>query len=162
MAAGRQGINLWPQARRCDRPVASHIISRHASGLSSVLSPRATLKRLFISMASASNFLVWRSLPQATSGAAGTSIPPCSIALLTPGVKRGIGNGMLAAKFMGGTTSASRRILMIRLVGKTLLHGDVLMWLMKTLLTSGCTNQRGAGHVVETYMLNYFLNTMLN
>ncbi|MGY9761288.1 hypothetical protein ACTM43_21780, partial [Citrobacter freundii] len=30
-------------------------------------------------------------------------------------------------------------------VGKTLLHGDVLMWLMKTLLTSGCTNQRGAG-----------------
>ncbi|TFF54009.1 hypothetical protein EIC82_22560, partial [Enterobacter sp. A11] len=33
-------------------------------------------------------------------------------------------------------------------VGKTLLHGDVLMWLMKTLLTSGCINQRGAGHVV--------------
>ncbi|MCU2760540.1 hypothetical protein N8S07_25475, partial [Enterobacter hormaechei subsp. steigerwaltii] len=32
-------------------------------------------------------------------------------------------------------------------VGKTLLHGDVLMWLMKTLLTSGCTNQRGAGHL---------------
>ncbi|WP_251275232.1 hypothetical protein, partial [Enterobacter hormaechei] len=30
-------------------------------------------------------------------------------------------------------------------IGKTLLHGDVLMWLMKTLLTSGCTNQRGAG-----------------
>ncbi|MHC9355202.1 hypothetical protein, partial [Enterobacter ludwigii] len=30
-------------------------------------------------------------------------------------------------------------------VGKTLLHGDVLMWLMKTLLTSGYTNQRGAG-----------------
>ncbi|MGI4658915.1 DUF6392 family protein, partial [Klebsiella pneumoniae] len=27
-------------------------------------------------------------------------------------------------------------------------HGDVLMWLMKTLLTSGCTNQRGAGHLV--------------
>ncbi|MGS4283570.1 hypothetical protein, partial [Klebsiella pneumoniae] len=34
-------------------------------------------------------------------------------------------------------------------VGKTLLHGDVLMWLMKTLLTSGCTNQRGAGHSAE-------------
>ncbi|WP_237767192.1 hypothetical protein, partial [Enterobacter hormaechei] len=32
--------------------------------------------------------------------------------------------------------------------GKTLLHGDVLMWLMKTLLTSGCTNQRGAGHTL--------------
>ena len=24
------------------------------------------------------------------------------------------------------------------------------MWLMKTLLTSGCTNQRGAGHKVST------------
>ncbi|MCF0853509.1 hypothetical protein L0E61_27190, partial [Klebsiella pneumoniae] len=35
-------------------------------------------------------------------------------------------------------------------VGKTLLHGDVLMWLMKTLLTSGCTNQRGAGHFEST------------
>ncbi|RHW63377.1 hypothetical protein AUM81_06965, partial [Cronobacter sakazakii] len=34
-------------------------------------------------------------------------------------------------------------------VGKTLLHGDVLMWLMKTLLTSGCTNQRGAGHIAR-------------
>ncbi|MGT3369983.1 hypothetical protein, partial [Klebsiella pneumoniae] len=33
--------------------------------------------------------------------------------------------------------------------GKTLLHGDVLMWLMKTLLTSGCTNQRGAGQSEE-------------
>ena len=33
-------------------------------------------------------------------------------------------------------------------VGKTLLHGDVLMWLMKTLLTSGCTNQRGAGQAL--------------
>ncbi|MCK6792247.1 hypothetical protein L8S94_13260, partial [Enterobacter kobei] len=35
-------------------------------------------------------------------------------------------------------------------VGKTLLHGDVLMWLMKTLLTSGCTNQRGAGQETST------------
>ncbi|PQK82379.1 hypothetical protein E2R52_00005, partial [Pantoea ananatis] len=32
-------------------------------------------------------------------------------------------------------------------VGKSLLHGDVLMWLMKTLLTSRCINQRGAGHI---------------
>jgi len=31
-------------------------------------------------------------------------------------------------------------------VGKTLLHGNALIWLMKTLLRSGCTNQRGAGH----------------
>ncbi|WRH23354.1 hypothetical protein GC090_22155 (plasmid) [Pantoea sp. JZ29] len=30
-------------------------------------------------------------------------------------------------------------------VGKTLLHGGVLMWLMKTLLASRCINQRGAG-----------------
>ncbi|AST69276.1 hypothetical protein BFG07_11600 [Kosakonia cowanii] len=30
-------------------------------------------------------------------------------------------------------------------VGKTLLHGVVLMLLMKTLLTSSCVNQRGAG-----------------
>ncbi|WP_336983407.1 MULTISPECIES: hypothetical protein, partial [unclassified Cedecea] len=30
-------------------------------------------------------------------------------------------------------------------VGKTLLHGNVLMWLMKTLLTSRCINQWGAG-----------------
>ncbi|MBY7201065.1 hypothetical protein ABKV34_13265, partial [Enterobacter hormaechei] len=35
-------------------------------------------------------------------------------------------------------------------VGKTLLHGDVLMWLMKTLLTSGCTNQRGAGQNISS------------
>ncbi|WP_234015184.1 hypothetical protein, partial [Cronobacter dublinensis] len=35
-------------------------------------------------------------------------------------------------------------------VGKTLLHGDVLMWLMKTLLTSRCINQRGAGHPGST------------
>ncbi|WP_323117028.1 hypothetical protein, partial [Klebsiella quasivariicola] len=37
-------------------------------------------------------------------------------------------------------------------VGKTLLHGDVLMWLMKTLLTSRCINQRGAGqlHLTNT------------
>ena len=34
-------------------------------------------------------------------------------------------------------------------VGKTLLHGDVLMWLMKTLLTSRCINQQGAGQSRE-------------
>ncbi|ROW58554.1 hypothetical protein C3444_26215, partial [Escherichia coli] len=39
-------------------------------------------------------------------------------------------------------------------VGKTLLHGDVLMWLMKTLLTSGCTNQRGAGQHLRSYWQN--------
>ncbi|WP_447882780.1 hypothetical protein, partial [Serratia fonticola] len=30
-------------------------------------------------------------------------------------------------------------------VGKTLLHGHVLMWFMKTLLTLPCINQLGAG-----------------
>ncbi|MBM7228594.1 hypothetical protein JTY90_28735, partial [Klebsiella michiganensis] len=35
-------------------------------------------------------------------------------------------------------------------VGKTLLHGDVLMWLMKTLLTSRCINQRGAGQMLHS------------
>ncbi|WP_338328821.1 hypothetical protein, partial [Pantoea ananatis] len=34
-------------------------------------------------------------------------------------------------------------------VGKSLLHGDVLMWLMKTLLTSRCVNQRGADHTIK-------------
>ncbi|MEA5190848.1 hypothetical protein, partial [Enterobacter hormaechei] len=44
-------------------------------------------------------------------------------------------------------------------VGKTLLHGDVLMWLMKTLLTSRCINQRGAGQepriYIETFLDGY-------
>ncbi|MEP8808289.1 hypothetical protein ABKV34_00005, partial [Enterobacter hormaechei] len=43
-------------------------------------------------------------------------------------------------------------------VGKTLLHGDVLMWLMKTLLTSGCTNQRGAGQPLNTLSAFYSIN----
>ncbi|WP_414456397.1 hypothetical protein, partial [Enterobacter hormaechei] len=45
-------------------------------------------------------------------------------------------------------------------VGKTLLHGDVLMWLMKTLLTSGCTNQRGAGQLPINNIMQrmYYLN----
>ncbi|WP_220226260.1 hypothetical protein, partial [Klebsiella pneumoniae] len=38
-------------------------------------------------------------------------------------------------------------------VGKTLLHGVVLMWLMKTLLTSRCINQRGAGQVAWQHIL---------
>ncbi|WP_415583550.1 hypothetical protein, partial [Klebsiella quasipneumoniae] len=38
-------------------------------------------------------------------------------------------------------------------VGKTLLHGVVLMWLMKTLLTSRCINQRGAGHSTFTLFI---------
>ncbi|MEB7342526.1 hypothetical protein, partial [Enterobacter hormaechei] len=46
-------------------------------------------------------------------------------------------------------------------IGKTLLHGDVLMWLMKTLLTSGCTNQRGAGQGSQ-FVKRDSLFTMLN
>lgn len=29
------------------------------------------------------------------------------------------------------------------------------MWLMKTLLTSGCTNQRGAGHNLKTFLMSF-------
>ncbi|MEB7601804.1 hypothetical protein, partial [Raoultella terrigena] len=46
-------------------------------------------------------------------------------------------------------------------VGKTLLHGDVLMWLMKTLLTSGCINQRGAGQCLFMTELRYH-NLIIN
>ncbi|AXF67003.1 hypothetical protein DVA44_12460 [Leclercia sp. W17] len=66
---------------------------------------------------------------------------------------------MLAAEFTGGYPSFGFAENTDDLfVGKTLLHGDVLMWLMKTLLTSGCTNQRGAGqyevwsHLVYPYL----------
>ena len=53
---------------------------------------------------------------------------------------------MLAAEFTGGYPSFGFAENTDDLfIGKTLLHGDVLMWLMKILLTSGCTNQRGAG-----------------
>ena len=45
---------------------------------------------------------------------------------------------MLAAEFTGGYPSFGFAENTDDLfVGKTLLHGDVLMWLMKTLLTSG-------------------------
>ena len=55
---------------------------------------------------------------------------------------------MLAAEFTGGYSGFGlAENTDDLLVGKTLLHGDVLMWLMKTLLISGCTNQRGAGHL---------------
>ncbi|MGK0955140.1 hypothetical protein ACRE6W_23080, partial [Klebsiella pneumoniae] len=43
-------------------------------------------------------------------------------------------------------------------------HGDVLMWLMKTLLTSRCINQRGAGHVglnCSLVELDNFLRSIL-
>lgn len=40
-------------------------------------------------------------------------------------------------------------------VGKTLLHVDVLMCLMKTLLTSRCVNQRGVGQSTWVVMSKY-------
>ncbi|ARE49817.1 hypothetical protein B6N50_08945 [Escherichia coli C] len=64
---------------------------------------------------------------------------------------------MLAAEFTGGYPSFGFAENTDDLfVGKTLLHGDVLMWLMKTLLTSGCTNQRGAGQsrAYKPYLLH--------
>jgi hypothetical protein len=62
--------------------------------------------------------------------------------LLTPGVKGGVGNGMLAANSRARNPGFSLAEDTDDLfVGKTLLHGNVLMWLMKTLLTSMCINQ---------------------
>ena len=62
------------------------------------------------------------------------------------GVEGGVGNGVLTAELtcrnLGFGLAENTDDLFI---GKTLLHGDVLMWLMKTLLTSRCVNQRGAG-----------------
>jgi mannose-6-phosphate isomerase len=86
-------------------------------------------------MASASSFLSLAFFPQATSGAnSGTAIPPYFLRQ----VKRGIGNGMLAAEFTGGYPSFGFAENTDDLfVGKTLLHGDVLMWLMKNITTSG-------------------------
>ena len=62
---------------------------------------------------------------------------------------------MLAAEFTGGYPIFGFAENTDDLfVGKTLLHGDVLMWLMKTLLTSRCINQRGAGHFLRDSTLN--------
>lgn len=75
---------------------------------------------------------------------------------------------MLASEFTGGypsfTISENNEDL---LVGKTLLHENVIMWLMKTLLTLGCTNQRGAGHerfnrTYRTEILDFYLFRTLN
>ena len=45
-------------------------------------------------------------------------------------------------------------------VGKTLLHGDVPTLLMKTLLTSWCVNQRGAGQILSYAMILAAFNRM--
>ena len=45
-------------------------------------------------------------------------------------------------------------------VRKTLLHGDVPTLLMKTLLTSRCGNQRGAGQILSYAMILAAFNRM--
>ena len=65
--------------------------------------------------------------------------------LLAPRVKSGVANGVLTAEFTGRNPGFSLMENTDDLfVGKMLLHGDVLMWLMKKLLTSWCVNQRGS------------------
>lgn len=69
--------------------------------------------------------------------------------VLAPDVKGGVGNGVLAAELTGRNPGFSLTEDTDDLfVGKTLLHGDVLMCLMKTLLTSRCINQWGAGQQI--------------
>ena len=46
-------------------------------------------------------------------------------------------------------------------VGKTLLHGDALMWLMKTLLISWCINQRGAGQISKSVCIGANLRILV-
>ncbi|KQN60874.1 hypothetical protein ASE99_08510 [Serratia sp. Leaf51] len=61
--------------------------------------------------------------------------------LLTPCVKRGVGNGVFSAEFTGGDSRFSlAENTDDLLAGKTLLQEDVFMELMKTLLTSGCAH----------------------
>ena len=53
--------------------------------------------------------------------------------LLTPCVKLGIGNGVLTVELTGKNSGFGLAENTDDLfVGKTLLHGDVLMWIMKT------------------------------
>ena len=61
--------------------------------------------------------------------------------------KGGIGNGMFTAELTDRNPGFSFAEDTDDLfVGKTLLHGNVFIWLMKTLLTSWCINQRGGDH----------------
>jgi hypothetical protein len=63
--------------------------------------------------------------------------------LLAPGVKGGVRNGVLTAEFTGRNPGFSLAENTDDLfVGKTLLRGGVLMWFMKTSLTSQCVDQR--------------------
>ena len=125
-----------------------------ASCLSSVLSPQNHLKRLLIQHGFGKQLfepgvLFLKRLQALNLGHRHTAI------LLTPGVKGGVGNGVLTADLTGRTTGFSlAEDTDVLFVGKTLLHGDVLMWLMKTLLISRCINQRGAGHALSSYAVS--------
>ncbi|RNA72344.1 hypothetical protein EBO33_22775 [[Curtobacterium] plantarum] len=60
---------------------------------------------------------------------------------LTPGVEGGVGNGELTAELTGSNPGFSFA------ENTEYFHGDVLMWPVKTLLTSRCVNQLEAGHL---------------
>ena len=117
-----------------------------ASGLSSVLSPQSHLKCLLIQHGFGrqlleSGVLFLKGLQALNFGHLNTAI------LFTLGLKGDVGNGVLVAELLGRNAAFSLAEDADDLfVGKALLHRDVLMWLMKTLLTSRCINQRGAGH----------------
>lgn len=128
-----------------DRSHHTSIPRLPASGLSSVLSPQGHLKCLLIQHGFGkqlleSGVLFLKRLQALNLGHLRTAI------LLMPGIIGGVGNGVLAAELTGRNPCFSFAEDTDDLfVGKTLLHGDVLMWLMKTLLTSRCINQWGAG-----------------
>lgn len=107
--------------------------------------PRATWSASLSSMASASSFLrrAFSSSSDLSRFTSGTSMPPNFLRR----VESGTGNGVLTTELLGrnpGFCFAENTVDLF--VGKTRLHGDVLTLLMKTLLTSECVNQRGAGH----------------
>jgi hypothetical protein len=68
----------------------------------------------------------------------------------------GVGNGLLTAERAHGQKPGFglAEDTDDLFVGKTLLHGDVLMWYMKTLQTSVCIDQRGQVNVADEDITN--------
>lgn len=125
------------QARRCDRPVALRItvtasrfwtvVSNFAQSHLTCLLMRHGFGKSFLSLAFSSS----SDFRRLTSR---TSIPPY---FLRRCKKMASEMQCLRQSSRAETlASALRRILMVCSSEKTLLHGDVLVWLMKTLLTS--------------------------
>ncbi len=85
-----------------------------------------------------------------------SEVPPYPAWLLTPGIKGGVGNGVLAAELTGRNPGFSfvedTDDLFIE---KTLLHGDVFMWLLKTWLTSRCVHQRRVDQYLDPFHSGY-------